>query len=355
MGWTVDAAAAGISSFDECVEAFDKVWEIQWSRTPLDFNNFFNAPKAIREIVKQEGYEIIHVHTPVAAFMTRWALRKDRRNKKFKVIYTAHGFHFIKGAPFYKNLLFILLEKIAGNWTDYLVVINKEDYEAALKFSIIKATNLLYIPGIGIDSKYYDPTIISEGDLHEVRNEIGLCKDDKYFLMVGEFNDNKCQTEAVKALYKLNKSNIHLVFVGEGSTMVAVRNLSERLGLLKKVHFLGYRSDIPRLIKGAVALLLTSRREGLPRCILESMSLEIPVIGTNIRGTRELLADGAGMVYQVGDIEGLRDAMQYIIDNPEAAQEMGRVGRKQVLEKYELSKIIEMHEALYYRALESAR
>ena len=97
---------------------------------------------------------------------------------------------------------------------------------------------------------------------------------------------------------------------------------------------------------------MTSRREGLPRCILESMSLEVPVIATNIRGTRELLADGAGIIYQVGDINGLRNAMQYIIDYPAAAQEMGMVGRKEVLEKYELGKIIQMHEELYGRALQ---
>ena len=325
---------------------------MQWSRTPLDFNNFFNAPKAIREIIKQEGYEIVHVHTPIAAFMTRWALRKERRNNKLKVIYTAHGFHFIKGAPLYKNLLFIILEKLAGNWTDYLVVINKDDQEAASKYRIVKETNLVYIPGIGINSAYYDPNIISEDDLHEVRNEIGLDENDKYFLMVGEFNDNKCQTEAVKALHKLNKPGIHLVFAGEGSTMAAVRKLSEDLDISDRVHFLGYRNDIPRLIKDSIAVLLTSRREGLPRCILEAMSLEVPIIATNIRGTRELLADGAGITYQVGDIEGLTDAIDYIIGNPEAAQEMGVVGRKQVLEKYELSRIIQMHEELYYRALE---
>lgn len=352
MGWTVDAAAAGISSYVECVEAFDKVWEMQWSRTPLDFNNFFYAPKEIRKIVKQEGYEIVHVHTPIAAFLTRWALRKERRNNKLKVIYTAHGFHFIKGAPFYKNLLFIILEKLAGEWTDYLVVINKDDQEAALKYRIIKEANLIYIPGIGIDSAYYDPNIISEDDLHEVRNEIRLADNDKYFLMVGEFNENKCQTEAVKALHKLNKPGIHLVFAGEGSTTAAVRKLSENLNISDRVHFLGYRNDVPRLIKGSIALLLTSRREGLPRCILESMSLKVPVIATNIRGTRELLADGAGILYQVGDVEGLKSAMEYIIYNPEVAQEMGRAGRKEVLEKYELGKIIQMHEELYGRALQ---
>jgi glycosyltransferase involved in cell wall biosynthesis len=248
--------------------------------------------------------------------------------------------------------LFIILEKLAGNWTDYLIVINKDDYEAALNYRFLKEANLLYIPGIGIDSTYYDPNTIFEEDIHEVRNELVLGKNDKYFLMVGEFNNNKCQMEAVKALHELNKPNIHLVFAGDGSNMEAVRNLSQYFRVSKKVHFLGYRNDILRLMKGSIALLLTSRREGLPRCILESMSLEVPVIATNIRGTKELLTDGAGIVYQVGDIEGLASAMEDLLDNPAEAQEMGRKGRKQIIEKYELGKIIQMHENLYYRALQ---
>ena len=349
-GWRVDAAAAGINDFVECAGVFDKVWDINWSRNPLDVSNIFYAPNNLRKIVKQEGYDIVHVHTPIAAFVTRWALHKYRTANNLKVIYTAHGFHFIKGVPFYKNLLFIILEKLVGKWTDYLIVINKDDQEAAIEYRIVSKEKLIYMPGIGVDCSSYDPDIIKEDDLLRLRDEIGLDKNAKYFLMVGEFNENKCQSEAVKALYKLNKPNVHLVLAGTGPTMTAVRKLSEDLQIADRVHLLGFRNDIAHLIKGSTALLLTSRREGLPRCILEAMSLEVPVIATDIRGSRELLADGAGMVYQVGDIEGLANAMQHIINNPLVAQEMGRAGRKVVLEKYELSQIIQLHERLYNRA-----
>lgn len=272
-------------------------------------------------------------------------------SNNLKVIYTAHGFHFIKGAPRFKNLLFIFLEKLAGKWTDYLIVINKDDHEAALKYRIINSANLLYISGIGLDSKYYDPDMVSVEDVEEVRNELGLGNGNKYFLMVGEFNKNKCQSESVQALYSLNNPTIHIVFAGEGSTMSSVRELAKELGIADRIHLLGYRKDIPRLLKGSLALLLTSRREGLPRCILEAMSLEVPVIATDIRGSKELLADGAGILYQPGNIDELRRAMDYIIDNPEDAAIMGRIGRKQVLERYELENILQLHENLYEKAL----
>lgn len=353
-GWTVDAAAAGIYRYEECINVFDKVWEVPWTRNFLDLNNLFSASRVIREIVKQGNYDIVHVHTPIAAFITRWALRKERK-RNLKVIYTAHGFHFVKGGPRFKNFFFIVLEKLAGRWTDYLVVINKDDHESALKYRLISNTNLLYIPGIGIDSGYYNPDKVSEGDIEKVRNEIGLVNDDKYFLVVGEFNKNKCQSESVLALSKLNNPQIHIVFAGEGSTMSSVQEMAKDLGIADRIHLLGYRKDIPRLLKGSLALLLTSRREGLPRCILEAMSLEVPVIATNIRGSKELLADGAGILYQPGNIEALKKAMNYIINNPEESALMGSIGRKQVLEKYELSKIIQLHECIYEEALREKR
>jgi glycosyltransferase involved in cell wall biosynthesis len=353
-GWTVDAAAAGIYRYEECINVFDKVWEVPWTRNFLDLNNLFSASRVIREIVKQGNYDIVHVHTPIAAFITRWALRKERK-RNLKVIYTAHGFHFIKGGPRFKNFFFIVLEKLAGRWTDYLVVINKDDHESALKYRLINSANLLYIPGIGLDIRYYDPDTVSVDDVEKVRNELGLGDDDKYFLMIGEFNKNKCQSESVRALSRLNDPTIHIVFAGEGSTMSSVRELAKDLGIADRIHLLGYRKDIPRLLKGSLALLLTSRREGLPRCILEAMSLEVPVIATDIRGSRELLADGAGILYQPGNIENLMKAMDYIINNPEEAGIMGSIGRKQVMEMYELGMIIRLHESLYERVWQEIR
>ena len=134
--------------------------------------------------------------------------------------------------------------------------------------------------------------------------------------------------------------------------MEPMKDLAIKKGIGANVHFLGYRNDIPVLMRASLATILPSEQEGLPRCAMESLSLEVPVIATNIRGTSELLADGAGIVYQVGDIEGLANAMQYIINNPSTAQEMGRVGRKAVLEEYDLGIIIQMHEQLYNRALQ---
>jgi glycosyltransferase involved in cell wall biosynthesis len=355
QGWVVDGMAQGITDCSICRNSFDRVWEVNWSRNPLEFNNFIETPKRVKEVVLEEQYDIVHVHTPVAAFITRLALRKARKNGRPKIVYTAHGFHFYKGAPAYKNAVFLFLEKIAGRWTDYLIVINKEDKSAAVKHKILSADHLVYMPGIGVDASFYAPEKVSDEDIEKLRKALKLKPDDKVFLMVGEFISRKRHRDLLEAFSYIRDPHIHLVFAGVGPLMEEMKNLANKKGIGSNVHFLGYRNDIPILMRTSLATILPSEQEGLPRCAMESLSLGVPVIATDIRGTRELVETGGGKLFKVGDIEGLRDAMQYIIDNPEAAQEMGRVGRKQVLEKYELSKIIEMHEALYYRALESAR
>src|SRR5207237_617615 len=93
-GWRVDAMAQGVSSWPDCVQAFDRVWDMEWSRNPVHPRNMLVAPKGVRDLVAREGYDIVHVHSPVAAFVTRLALRRLRKQGKPRVIYTAHGFHF---------------------------------------------------------------------------------------------------------------------------------------------------------------------------------------------------------------------------------------------------------------------
>src|SRR5436305_13773677 len=127
LGWCVDGMAEGISSSPQCVQSFDHVLDIVWSRNPLHVWNFVRAPRAIRAAVANGRYHLVHVHTPVAAFLTRFVLRRLRAQGAVKVVYTAHGLHYEQGRHSPVNRAFLVLEKIAGRWTDYLVIMNAED------------------------------------------------------------------------------------------------------------------------------------------------------------------------------------------------------------------------------------
>lgn len=351
QGWQVDAMACGIHSIAECLETFDNVWDVKWSRNPLDPKNLLIAPNIIQEVIQQGKYDIVHVHTPVAAFVSRYALKKCKYQPRPVVIYTAHGFHFHPGGQFLKNLLFITLEKLAGFWTDYLVVINREDEQAAKRFRLVPPERIHYMPGIGVDLQRYNSDNTSNIEVEKVRQELGIASDISLFVSVAELIERKRPQDILKAFARLNHPKAYLAFVGDGPLMEQMQELAFKLGVQQKVSFLGFRWDIPSLMRASVATILASEQEGLPRCVMESMCLGIPVIGTKIRGTQDLLSQNCGLLVKVGDIQALADAIAWVINHPEEAHMVvGEQGKKRIV-AYDVRHVVELHEKLYTEAL----
>ncbi len=149
LGWRVEAAAAGIEDVPALREHFDACHALPLSRNPLS-GDLLRAPAAIRRLVAAGAYDIVHVHTPIAAFLVRFALR----GRPVKVVYTAHGFHFHPHGQAAKNAVFRGLEAMAAHWCDAIITINRTDYEAACRFG---GPRVLYVPGIGIDLEAWAP------------------------------------------------------------------------------------------------------------------------------------------------------------------------------------------------------
>jgi glycosyltransferase involved in cell wall biosynthesis len=349
-GWRVDGMAAGISTDTKCLELFNQVWDVEWSRNPLKSQNLMVAPQQIRDVLAQQEYDIVNITTPVAAFVTRYALNDLRKRGRVKVIYTAQGFHFYRGNSMIKNSVFLGLEKLAGPWTDYLVVVNHEDEEAAKRYRLIPSERVRYIPGTGLNIGRFHRHAISEAEIVQLRQELGLLPDTPLFLSVAEFIKRKHPQDILKAFARLARPEVCLAFAGHGPLMTQMQQLASRLGIQNQVRFLGVRRDIPTLMRAAEATVLASEQEGLPNCVMESMSMQTPVIGTDIRGTRDLLEGGCGLLVRVGDIETLAAAMAWILDHPQAARVMGKRGRERIAE-YEVPNILKQYEALYTEAL----
>lgn len=351
LGWRVDAAAHGVSACEECVNVFDRVWEVEWSRNPLDPRNILQAVRTIRAIVTSGGYQLVHVHTPVASFISRYALRKYRLDGQIKVIYTAHGFHFHREGNPVQNLAFRYLEKVAGRWTDYIVVINREDEQSARRLRLVSQERIEYMPGIGVDTELYNPTRVSDDAILQLRKELKLSSNERFFLMVAEFIPRKRHEDALVAFSRLRRPDVHLVLAGEGVLFSDMKMLAERLGIQRNVHFLGFRRDVPVLMRAAYCVLLVSKQEGLPRSAMESLSLQTPVIGTDIRGISDLLNHECGLLIPFGDVERLASAMAWILDHDEDARLMGIHGRQAMMD-YDLQNIVKLHQQLYNKALD---
>lgn len=351
-GFRVDGMARQISNCPECREAFDQVWDVDWSRNPLDPANLLRAPARIRALVEREGYDLVHVHTPVASFVTRFALRQMRKQNRLRVIYTAHGFHFYEGGPKVKGAIFRNLEKLAGRWTDYLVVINREDEQAVRRYQIVPPDRLRFMPGIGVDLQQYGPESVSEEAIARVRQELSLPADAALFFMVAEFIPRKHHRDLLNAFARLNRANAYLALAGDGPLQDEMKQLAGSLGIGDRVRFLGFRRDIPVLMRAAQANILPSEQEGLPRSLLESLSLGVPSIGSRIRGNTDLLEGGQGLLFSVGAVEELAQALAQILDHPDQAQTLAEKGR-QAIAQYDLQNILRLHEDLYAEALGS--
>lgn len=349
LGWQVDGIAQGISQDKECVAACDRIYDIQWSRNVFDPRNLLAGVARIKAVVVEEDYDLVHVHTPIAAFVTRYALKDIT---KTKVIYTAHGFHFYRGGNPVKNGIFLGLEKLAGAWTDYLVVINHEDEAAAKKYNFLPPEKIYYTRGIGVDTNYYADRQVTPTEVSQIRQELNLAPSDTLLLCIAEFTPRKRHQDLLIAMAKADAPQIHLALAGSGKLQPAMAALAQKLNIEQQVHFLGYRRDIPALIQTAEAVILVSQQEGLPRSIMEAMCLATPVIGSNIRGTQDLLADGCGLIVPLGDTDALATAIKQIESNPQSLQAIAQKAQAKIKD-YDTQAIIQQYEAIFSLALDN--
>ena len=265
-----------------------KIYPISCSRSPFKSGNL-RAIKEIKRIVSNGGYEIVHCHTPIAAACTRLAC-KSLRKKGVKVIYTAHGFHFYKGAPKKNWILYYPIEKICAKWTDLLITINKEDYEFANRR--IHAKKVEYVPGVGIEMDKFANTTV---DKIKKRQEIGVPENAFMLLSVGELNENKNHQIVIKALAEVNDPSIHYVIAGKGDKADELNILAKEMQV--HLHLLGYRTDVAELYKVADAFVLPSFREGLNVSVMEALASGLPCLVSRIRGNVDMVNENVNGYY----------------------------------------------------------
>lgn len=305
MGWIVDGMANKISDFSDCVLAYNKILDFPFERNPFKNAVFMSQLNNLESIVKAERYKIVHVHTPVAAFLARFALRKMRNGENgLKIVYTAHGLHYYSGSGL-RGLVFLFLEKLASYWTDAIICINSEDFITAQKYRL--ARKQFYLPGIGIDLDCYQARPFA--DQAKLRQDLGLTGK-KCIIMIAEFNPGKRHFDLIRALKLLKGLDVTLLLAGTGVLEDKLRKKVIELEIDDQVIFLGHRNDIPNLLSISECLVLPSEREGLPRCLLESMAVGTPCIGSDVRGINDLLRDDCGGLFPLGNVECLADVIK---------------------------------------------
>lgn len=311
-GYKVDIATnVDVEINKELLDIGVRVFDMPFQRNPLSIKNK-NAYKEVQRLYDKEQYDIVHVHTPVASFVTRYALRKE---KNLKIVYTCHGFHFYKGGSPLNWMLFYPIERLAARWTDDLITINSEDFEVANKFKLRNNGKVSKMHGVGIEEEMY---VVENFDKSEYRKSLGLSDDDFVILVLAELNKNKNHIQLIKAisLLKDKYTNIKAIFAGTGPLEDEIKKQIKEHGLQDKISLLGWRNDVKELINSSDLVGLFSKREGLGKCLLEAMVCGKCVIATNTRGPRELIEQGInGFMFEIGDIQSTSKYIEQIYTN----------------------------------------
>ena len=290
----------------------------------------------VRKMCNENQYNLLHCHSPIGSVIARLAAKKARKNRT-KVIYTAHGFHFFKGAPTQNWMIFYPIEKICSRWTDVLITINKEDYAFAKKH--MNAGRVEYIPGVGVDTKKFQ---LKNFDKAAKRAELGIKEDDIFILTVGELNQNKNQEVVVRAIAKLNNPKIHYFIAGKGDKEQYLTELADELGV--NIHLLGYRTDIVELLNAADIFAFPSFREGLSVALMEAMAAGLPCVVSKIRGNVDLIKGGkGGYLCDPNNV----DSFYWAFDRVKMDTSMGEYNRN-VMKMFDVNFVIEKMKRIYF-------
>lgn len=314
-----------------------KYHHIPIPRNVFDIKGILSSLELVRKICNDNKYNLLHCHSPIGSVVARIGASSVRK-KGTRIIYTAHGFHFYKGAPKKNWLIYYPIEKFCARWTDVLITINKEDYVFAKQKLNIK--RIEYVPGIGVDIEKFS---IEGFDKNTKKEELGISRDSIVLLSVGELNENKNQKVIIQALGKINNSDIHYVIAGQGNKYDELRILAKKQGV--NLHLLGYRTDVCELYNMADVFVFPSFREGLSVSLMEAMASGLPCVVSEIRGNVDLIDQNGGYLCEPSDYESFSIAIRNIINNNKR-ENMGMHNRK-VMEDFSLEKIDVLMRKIY--------
>ena len=295
------------------------------------------AFKNMMAVLNKNDIEVIHCNTPIGGVIGR--LCGKLKGVK-KVIYTAHGFHFYKGAPLLNRTMIKWAEMFMAHWTDAIITMNQEDFEAAQMFKLRKGGRVYYTPGVGIDTEIYQNV---EVDRDALRKSLGLKEEDIVCISMGDLIPRKNYGVAIEAVSKC-ANNVHYLICGRGPELENLQKIAKDIDVENRVHFLGFRTNVKELLKAADVFLFTTFQEGMPRSMMEAMASGLPCIASKIRGNVDLLEDGkGGYLFAVDDVEGIANGIQKIACNQELREEMGKsnLERIKAFDVQEVKKVID--------------
>lgn len=328
-----------VNDLKEKLNALDVIYhQIDYSRSPFSIGCHIKSYKQTLKLLRENSYEFVHCHTPIASAVTRLACKKTNT----KCIYTAHGFHFYKGAPIKNWIIFYPIEKWLSKYTDVLITINMEDYNRAKER--FKMKKIYRVPGVGINyNKFYECVVNRD----EYRKKLNIYPNDFVILSVGELCDRKNHITIMKSVKKLDDITVKYLVVGKGSEQEYLQNYINREELNSQIQLLGFRTDIPELCKASDIFAFPSKREGLGLAAIEAMASGIPIITSDINGINDYSKNYiTGFKCNPNDISSFANYIKILKDDMSLRNKMIK-NNLEIAKKYDLKEVDKIMMEIY--------
>ena len=324
QAWEVDVACPPASTLWRALASREEVrlHPLVAARRPAPAD----AVSLARLIRLARRADVVHVHSAKAGFLGRLAASLTGRTSR--CAYTPHAWSFWSASGAEAEL-YLRLERLAARWCRAIVAVSRDERDAGVTARVGRPEQYRVIPN-GVDVARFD--VPREPVFGRV-------------LFLGRLASQKRPDLAVEAIARL-PAPVELDLANDGPEREAVEQVARGLGVGERVHFLGYRDDVPRLLSRASCLLLTSDYEGASLTVLEAMAAGVPVVATRVGGVEEAL-DGAGLVVDPGDAEAISRALERLFGDAGLAARLGEVGRRRARELFTRERMVAETLALY--------
>ena len=352
-GWSVEVAcprvraeAHGDTSFwDDLSAAGIPLRALAMERKVASWANL-KAIGTLARVIREASprIDVVHAHSAIGGAVARLAvLAAGPFGRRPAVVYTPHGFAFLDGSPA-RRRAFLAVERILGLATDRVIGVSPTEAEVAWRRRVVPRDRAVAIPN-GIDPT----TLPSPSDGVRARAEEGW-NSSPVVITVARMTPQKDPSTWLRVAARIaaSRPDVRFVWVWGGETAQDVRAEALRLGIADRIDFAGYRPDARRLVAGANVFLLTSRFEGLPYGVIEALAVGVPVVATDVTGTRDVVRHGVtGLLSPAGDVEGLASQVLSMLNDPSRAAALATAGREDVVRRFSIDTMVEATATVY--------
>lgn len=294
-------------------------------------------------IIRSGNYDIVHTHSSKAGFLGRLAARMVGTPK---TIHTPNGLYFLGLSSPLKRRFYLMLEQLAAHFSDCIIAVSPSEHAVLQRYKVAPPNRTVCIEN-GITPITPPPNY----DRYQQRQTLGQSDDNLIIGTVARLTEQKNPFMFLEAAAHIlrNLPATRFVWCGGGELIEATEHYADRLGITHACCFLGHRDDVAEIMSTFDIFWLTSNYEGLPQVLLEAMSLSIPIIATDVVGSRDALGGIAGWLVPPGDAQALAQTTLMLIRRPDWRASLAHAGHAQFLERGGADRMVRATENVYKR------